>query len=91
MFHGDLSQHFESYIFQCKFLNENICNVIEISLNAVLMVQIDNKLSSASVMSGNWTGDKPLPQVEPMLIRYICRHMDSLSRSELTPCLVKTI
>ena len=52
-------------IFKCIFINENICNLIKISLKFVPKGSIDNKSALVQVMAWPRTGGKPLPA--PML------------------------
>ena len=46
-------------IFKCILLNENICILINMSLECILSGTVDSKLSLLQIMTSRQTGDKP--------------------------------
>ena len=62
---GQFGGKIAASIFKCIFINENICNLIKISLKFVPKGSIDNKSAWVQVMAWRRTGGKPLPA--PML------------------------
>ena len=65
---GQNGRHFADDTFKCIFVNQNSCNLIQISLTFVLNGPIDDKPALVQVMAWHRTGDKPLH--EPMLTQF---------------------
>ena len=63
---GPNGRHFTDDIFECIFLNGNICILIETSLNFVFMGPIDNERALVPIMAWHRTGDKP--ESKPMIV-----------------------
>ena len=66
---GQNGHHFANDSFECIFMNEKFCILIEFSLKFVPRGLIDNEAALVPVMAWHRTGDKPLP--EPMLIQFL--------------------
>ena len=67
------NDHFADDVFQCIFMNEKFCILIQISLKSAPKGQIGNNSSLVHVMTWRRTGDKPLP--EPMLTQLTYAYM----------------
>ena len=66
-------RHFADDTFKCIFMNENLCTLIQISLQFVPKGPIDNIPALVQVMACRLFGAKPLP--EPMLTQFTEAYM----------------
>ena len=55
-------RHFADDMFECIFLNENVCILIEISLKFVPKGSINNNPALFQIMAWRRPGDKPLSE-----------------------------
>ena len=62
-------RHFPDGIFQCIFLNENVCISLKISLKFVPDVRMNNIPALVQIMAWRRPGDKPLS--EPMMVNLL--------------------
>ena len=66
-------RHFPDDIFQCIFLNENVCISLKISLKFVPDVRINNIPALVQIMAWRRPGDKPLSEpIMVNLLTHIC-------------------